>query len=98
MRLATRASFAIVALAALLAGCSMFRPDDAAKLSEADRGWIAACVKQLADEPAPSAAVKQRYCTCMHQQFDDNKPVRQTEMERLYPPMHRACNRESGWK
>lgn len=97
MRFARLASCAILATATL-AACSMVRPDDTAKLSEADRGWIAACVKQLADEPAPSEAVKQRYCTCMHQQFDDNKPVRQSEMERLYPPMHRACNREAGWK
>jgi len=98
MRLATTASFVIVALAALLDACSIFRPDDTAKLSEADRVWIGTCVKQLAGEPAPSEAVKQRYCTCMHEQFDDNKPVTQTEMERLYPPMHRACNREAGWK
>lgn len=98
MRFATLASIAGLALATALAACSLVRPDDTAKLSEADRGWIAACVKQLAGEPAPSEAVKQRYCTCMHEQFDDNKPVTQTEMERLYPPMHRACNRESGWK
>ena len=87
------------ALFILLAACSTAAiPDDTAKLSEADRAWIGACVKQLANEPAPNEAVKQRYCTCMHEQFDDNKPVTQTEMERMYPPMHRACNAESGWK
>lgn len=70
----------------------------AAELSAADRAWIAACVTQLANEPAPNADVKRRYCLCMHEQFDDNQPVTQTEMERMYPPLHRACNRESGWK
>ncbi len=82
-------------VAALLAACG---PGAAAELSAADRAWVAVCVAQLADEPAPNAAVKQRYCLCMHEQFDDNQPVRQTEMERMYPPLHRACNREAGWK
>ena len=66
--------------------------------SAADRAWIDACVAQLKREPAPNPAVKQRYCACMHEQFDDNVPVTQSEMEHQFPPMHRACNRESGWK
>lgn len=73
-------------------------PALAAEPSAADRAWIAACVERLKNEPAPDEAVKLRYCTCMHEQFDDNQPVTQSEMEHLYPPMHRACNRESGWK
>jgi len=73
-------------------------PAIAAELKPADRAWIATCVKQLAGEPAPRADTKLRYCTCMHEQFDDNQPVEQTEMERMYPPLHRSCNRESGWK
>ena len=73
-------------------------PALAAEPSAADRAWIAACVERLKNEPAPDEAVKLRYCTCMHEQFDDNRAVEQTEMERMYPPLHRACNRESGWK
>ncbi len=69
-----------------------------AALTAADRAWIAACVNRLKGEPAPDEQVKLRYCTCMHEQFDDNPQVTQTEMERMYPPIHRACNRESGWK
>ncbi len=91
--------FVAPAVFILLAACNTpVVSADTAKLSEADRAWIGTCVRQLAGEPAPSEAVKQRYCTCMHEQFDDNQPVTQTEMERMYPPLHRACNRESGWK
>lgn len=70
----------------------------ATTLTPADRAWIAACAERLKNEPAPDETVKLRYCTCMHEQFDDNQPVTQSEMERMYPPLHRACNRESGWK
>ncbi len=73
-------------------------PALAAEPSAADRAWIATCVKQLDREPAPHADTKLRYCTCMHEQFDDNPQVTQTEMERMYPPVHRSCNHESGWK
>ncbi|MBS0249056.1 MAG: hypothetical protein JSR61_20770 [Proteobacteria bacterium] len=84
------------ALILVVAACAA--PAIAAGLSAADRTWIAACVAQLAGEPAPSQDVKQRYCACMHEQFDDNRPVTQTEMEHMFPPLHRACNRQAGWK
>ena len=67
-------------------------------LTAAERAWIAACIDRLKGEPAPAADTKLRYCTCMHEQFDDNAPVTQSEMEHMFPPMHRACNAESGWK
>jgi len=85
--------FIIALAAALAAPCAL-----AAELKPADRAWIATCVKQLDGEPAPRADTKLRYCTCMHEEFDDNQPVGQTEMERMCPPMHRSCNRLSGWK
>jgi hypothetical protein len=77
---------------------AMAMPAGAAGPSAADRAWIATCVDQLKHEPAPDAQIKVRYCACMHEQFDDNPKVTQTEMERMFPPMHRACNTESGWK
>lgn len=85
----------LAVLAALLCCPALAAP---ATPSAADLAWINACVAQLAREPAPDEAVRQRYCACMHEQFDDNRPVTQSEMEHLFPPMHRACNRESGWK
>ncbi|WP_210209532.1 hypothetical protein [Undibacter mobilis] len=68
---------------------------DTAPLSAADRAWIAACADGLRNERG-SAESKQRYCACMHEQFDENEPVTQTEMERMYPPLHRACQVEAG--
>ncbi|MBI1202195.1 MAG: hypothetical protein GC182_06755 [Rhodopseudomonas sp.] len=82
-------------LAALLCAPARAAPPE---LSAADRAWIDTCVAQLKAEPAPNEAVKQRYCACMHEQFDDNPTVTQSEMEHMFPPLHRACNRESGWK
>lgn len=86
--------FVIVALAIIVAPTHAL----AAEPSAADRAWIATCVKQLEGEPAPRADTRLRYCTCMHEQFDDNPQVTQTEMERMYPPVHRSCNHQSGWK
>jgi len=68
-----------------------------APLSAADGAWIARCGDQLKRERPDPVSVRQ-YCTCMHQQFEDNRPVEQTEMERLYPPMHRYCRRQAGWE
>ena len=92
---AVLAALAVLAAPPALAPAS---PASAAELTTADRAWIAACVDRLKNESAPGEDTKLRYCTCMHEQFDDNRPVTQTEMERLYPPVHRGCNRESGWK
>jgi hypothetical protein len=70
----------------------------AGKSTAADRAWIAACVRQLKDEPAPRRDTKWRYCACMHEPFDDNQPASQNDMEHMYPPLHRACLRKAGWK
>lgn len=70
-------------------------PVFAAPLNEADRAWIGACADRLKNERG-TADSKVKYCTCMHEQFEDNREVDQTEMERLYPPLHRACQEESG--
>lgn len=49
-------------------------PAHAAPLSAADRAWIKACADQL-DREKGSRASKARYCTCMHENFDDNAKV-----------------------
>jgi len=81
-----------IALALLAPGSMTAR---AQALSNADRAWIASCADALRAEWG-SQESKLRYCTCMHEQFDDNAPVTQTEMERMYPAMHRSCQEESG--
>ncbi|MDP2409027.1 MAG: hypothetical protein Q8M26_01945 [Pseudolabrys sp.] len=64
--------------------------------SPADIAWLERCAGQLKRERGDPAVVR-RYCACMHQQFENNEPVGQSEMERLYPPMHRHCLRKAGW-
>ncbi len=81
-------------LAAILALLTA-APALAASLGDASRAWIEACADRLKNERG-TAESKVTYCTCMHEQFDDNREVDQTEMERLYPPMHRACQIEAG--
>lgn len=67
----------------------------AASLGDADLAWIEACADRLRNERGTTES-KVKYCTCMHENFEDNEPVTQTEMERLYPPLHRACQIEAG--
>lgn len=72
-------------------------PAAAAAPSAADRGWINTCSDQLKAEKA-SEKIRRRYCSCMHDYVDDNAAVSQREMERLFPPAHRRCRTQAGWK
>jgi hypothetical protein len=72
-------------------------PAGAAEPTPADRQWIARCMAQFAGEKREPRAVR-TYCTCMHEMFEDNAPVTQTKMERMYPPVHRSCQIEAGRK
>jgi len=69
----------------------------AAKLSAADTAWIGKCMDQLKRANA-NKTVLRKYCVCMHEYFDDNADVSQSDMERMFPPAHRLCRRESGRK
>lgn len=69
----------------------------AAADSAADAAWIAKCMAQLKEEHA-DAKSRRAYCACMHGYFEDNEPVRQTEMERMFPPAHLLCHKKAGWK
>jgi len=88
----TRASF-LAALLLLAAPAASHAATP--KPSAADRAWIAACAEGIAREWG-TAESKVRYCACMHENFDDNRPLTQTEMERMYPPLHRSCQEEAG--
>jgi len=65
--------------------------------SAADAAWLAKCMSQLKEEHSDGKS-RRVYCTCMHEYFDDNQPVRQTEMERMFPPAHLLCHKKAGWK
>jgi hypothetical protein len=86
-----------VCLASLVLCLIPSLPAFAARLTAAGRAWIATCVDQLKLEKASKRSM-QKYCTCLHDYFDDNARVTQSEMEHLFPPAHRACNSKAGWK
>jgi hypothetical protein len=69
----------------------------AAKPTAADAAWIGKCMDQLKRENAQKTVLR-KYCGCMHGYFDDNADVSQSDMEHMFPPAHRLCNRQSGWK
>ncbi len=84
--------FALVALV-LLSGSA----NAALKLSTADKAWIDTCANRLLKEnKTPKSA--RVYCTCMHEQVENNEDMTQTEMERSWPPMHLSCRKEVGWR
>jgi hypothetical protein len=72
-------------------------PAHAAKLTPADKAWIGKCMDQLKRENA-NVKIVRKYCVCMHDMFDDNADVSQSDMEHMFPPVHRSCNKSSGWK
>lgn len=53
-----------------------------------DREWLAHCVSQILETNKPRA---RQYCACMEQTVDTSEKLRQTELERMWPPMHQAC-------
>ncbi len=71
-------------------------PAAAAAPSAADRAWIARCMAQLAEAHA-DAKERRIYCTCMHENFEDNEAATQSEMEHMFPPLHLYCRRQAGW-
>jgi invasion protein IalB len=80
-----------VATLALLALAASYAV--AAPLSAADRAWIAKCVSDRKATDVSTAAL-QRYCACMQEIVDDNRPFESiTALERTHPPAHRHCLR-----
>lgn len=62
-----------------------------------DRAWIATCMDQLKRDN-PNKQIVRKYCVCMHDYFEDNDKVSQSDMEHMYPLAHRVCNKSSGWR
>ena len=79
-----------VAIAAVMvSGQALAGADDAA--------WIAKCVKDNAREGA-TAAVVEKYCTCMNDKMDDNEAKSISNWENTHPDEMKACDKEAGWK
>jgi hypothetical protein len=62
----------------------------AAKLSAADRAWIDTCITQRKETKERPDRLR-KYCTCMHDVVDDNRPMTISDLEGTYPPVHEFC-------
>jgi hypothetical protein len=66
-----------------------------AQQSAQDKEWIAHCVSQISET---NKARAQAYCVCMAESVDTSERLRQTELERSFPPVHRLCFKKAGFK
>jgi hypothetical protein len=66
-----------------------------AQQSKQDRDWIAHCASQISGTNKSRA---QTYCRCMAQTVDTSEKIRQTELERSFPPVHKDCFKKAGFK
>jgi hypothetical protein len=57
--------------------------------------WIAHCVSQISETNRLRART---YCKCMARSVDTSARLRQTDLERSFPPVHRLCFRKAGFK
>lgn len=81
--------------ALVLLGLAM--PTAAAFANADDIKWIAQCLKDNASEGA-TAAVVQKYCTCMNDKMSSNETRSITEWEKSHPAERHACEKVAGWK
>ena len=66
-----------------------------AQQSKQDRDWIAHCASQISETNKSRAQV---YCRCMADTVDTSEKLRQTELERSFPPVHQDCFKKAGFK
>ncbi len=67
----------------------------AAQQSKQDRDWIAHCASQISETNKSHA---QAYCRCMAGTVDTSEKLRQTELERSFPPVHQDCFKKAGFR
>jgi hypothetical protein len=66
-----------------------------AQNAKQDRDWIAHCASQISGTNKSRA---QAYCRCMAETVDTSEKLRQTELERSFPPAHQDCFKKAGFK
>jgi len=59
-----------------------------AQTSAQQKDWVAHCISQISETNKTRA---QAYCVCMAESVDTSEKVRQTDLERSFPPVHRLC-------
>lgn len=66
-----------------------------AQQSAQDKHWIAHCIAQISETNKSRARA---YCVCMVENVDTSEKLRQTDLERSFPPLHRLCFEKAGFK
>jgi len=82
---------AVAILLLLVAGTATAR----AQTNAQEKEWIAHCVSQISETNKPRA---ENYCTCMAESVDTSEKLRQTDLERSFPPVHRLCFEKAGFR
>ena len=72
-------------------------PAFAAEPDAADRAWIETCIADREGERLDPESLR-KYCACMQEIVEDNRPFGVRELERSYPPAHEMCHATSGLK
>jgi hypothetical protein len=65
-----------------------------AQQSAGEKEWIAHCVSQISETNKSRART---YCTCMAESVDTSEKLRQTDLERSFPPVHQDCFKKAGF-
>jgi hypothetical protein len=60
-----------------------------------EKDWIAHCVSQISETNKSRART---YCVCMAESVDTSEKLRQTDLERSFPPVHRLCFKKAGFQ
>jgi hypothetical protein len=59
------------------------------------KNWLAHCISQISETNKSRA---QAYCVCMAESVDTSEKLRQTDLERSFPPVHQLCFKKAGFK
>jgi hypothetical protein len=66
-----------------------------AQLGVQEKEWVAHCVAQISETNKSRA---EKYCICMAESVDVSEKLRQTDLERSFPPLHRHCFEKAGFR
>ena len=69
----------------------------APKLSVADKAWIDKCANRLVTKSEKKPVSAHIYCTCMHENVENNEEMSQSDLEHSWPPLHLDCRKKAGW-
>jgi hypothetical protein len=73
---------------------ALFLPASAQQNAQ-EKEWIAHCITQISETNKSRART---YCVCMAEVVDTSEKLRQTELERSFPPVHQECFKKAGFR